>query len=101
MVTAAAATPLAPLTTPVVAAGAIVLPLEIVLANVHPLASAGVGLIRAPLESWICLVIVSWLLQAPVASRREDVAEVRGRTEEVVLILCRSGDGPQVVRRRR
>ena len=68
MVTAADATPLVPLTAAVVAGGAIVLPLEIVFANVHPLASAGVGLIRAPLGSWICLVIVSWLLQAPVAS---------------------------------
>ena len=44
------------------------LPLEMVFVNVHPLASAGVGLIRAPLGFWICLVIVSWLLQAPVAS---------------------------------
>ena len=68
MVSAAGATPLAPLTAAVVTGEAIVLPLEIVLANVHPLASAGVGLIRAPLGSWICLVIVSWLLQAPVAS---------------------------------
>ena len=68
MVTAAGATPLAPLTRPLVAVGVIVLPLEIVLVNVHPLASAGVGLIRAPVGSWICLVIVSWLLQAPVAS---------------------------------
>ena len=66
-VTAAGATPLAPLTAAVVTGEATV-PLEMVFANVHPLASAGVGLISAPLEFWICLVIVSWLLQAPVAS---------------------------------
>ena len=66
-VTAAGATPLAPLTIAVVTDGATV-PLEIVFVNVHPLASAGVGVISAPLGFWICLVIVSWLLQAPVAS---------------------------------
>ena len=34
-------------------------------------------MISAPLGSWICLVIVSWLLQAPVASVLEDGPEVR------------------------
>ena len=70
MVSAACATPLAPLTAAVVTGETMVSPTspEIVFAKVQPLASAGVGLITTPLEFWICLVIVSWLLQAPVAS---------------------------------
>ena len=66
-VTAADPTPLTLLTSAVVAVGATV-PLEIAFVNVHPSASAGVGVISVPLGFSICLVIVSWLLQAPVAS---------------------------------
>src|SRR5215831_5614270 len=65
--TSADAKPLMPPIAPVVAVGSI-MPLEMVFWNVRLLASAGVGLMRAPVASWISLVITSSLLHGPVTS---------------------------------